>query len=131
MGTRTTRSIGSRRREPPRSVNRICPFASCRKVRKTPKRNHFRMGIKVQSRVGDVPIGHKMQNLEIKARYADHRRAARLAIEQVDAVYSGQLVQTDIYFHVATGRLKMRHERLHSLLSSSWDEERFELIHYH
>ena len=72
-----------------------------------------------------------MQNLEIKTRYPNHRRAARLAIDQVDAVYSGQLVQTDTYYHVAAGRLKMRHERLHSLLSSSWDEERFELIHYH
>src|SRR5205814_9381619 len=32
--------------------------------------------------------------------------------------------QTDTYFHVAAGRLKMRHERLRS-------EERFDLIHYH
>src|SRR5207302_8978785 len=72
-----------------------------------------------------------MQNLEIKARYPNHRRAARLAIEQVDAVYSGQLLQTDTYFHVATGRLKLRHERLHSALSSDSDDERFELIHYH
>ena len=63
-----------------------------------------------------------MQNLEIKARYADHDRGARLARE-LGADLHGHLTQTDTYFNIRPGRLKLRHTR-------SGPVERYELIHY-
>ena len=63
-----------------------------------------------------------MQNLEIKCRYADHDRAARLA-RDLGADLHGRLAQTDTYFHIRPGRLKLRHTR-------SGPIERYELIHY-
>jgi adenylate cyclase class IV len=63
-----------------------------------------------------------MQNLEIKARYADHDRGARLARE-AGADLHGQLAQTDTYFNIRPGRLKLRHTRVGPV-------ERYELIHY-
>ena len=63
-----------------------------------------------------------MQNLEIKARYADHERGARLARE-LGADLHGRLTQTDTYFNIRPGRLKLRHTRVGPV-------ERYELIHY-
>ena len=63
-----------------------------------------------------------MQNLEIKARYADHDRGARLARE-AGADLHGRLTQTDTYFNIRPGRLKLRHTRVGPV-------ERYELIHY-
>ncbi|HLN26467.1 MAG TPA: CYTH domain-containing protein [Gemmataceae bacterium] len=54
-----------------------------------------------------------MQNLEIKCGYADHRLAARLSVEEVHAEYRGRLVQTDTYFDIYPGRLKLRQNVLH------------------
>jgi adenylate cyclase class IV len=63
-----------------------------------------------------------VQNLEIKARYPDHERGARLAREQ-GADLHGRLAQTDTYFNIRPGRLKLRHTRVGPV-------ERYELIHY-
>jgi adenylate cyclase class IV len=63
-----------------------------------------------------------MQNLEIKCRYADHDRAARLA-RGLGADLHGRLAQTDSYFNIRPGRLKLRHTRAGPV-------ERYELIHY-
>jgi adenylate cyclase class 2 len=63
-----------------------------------------------------------MQNLEIKARFADHDRGARLARE-LGADLHGHLTQTDTYFRIRPARLKLRHMR-------SGPVERYELIHY-
>ncbi|HKI35466.1 MAG TPA: class IV adenylate cyclase [Gemmataceae bacterium] len=63
-----------------------------------------------------------MQNLEIKCRYADHDRGARLA-RDLGADLHGRLAQTDTYFNIRPGRLKLRHTR-------SGPVERCELIYY-
>ena len=63
-----------------------------------------------------------MQNLEIKCRYADHDRGARLA-RDLGADLHGRLAQTDTYFRIRPGRLKLRHTRCGPV-------ERYELIHY-
>jgi adenylate cyclase class IV len=63
-----------------------------------------------------------MQNVEIKCRYPDHERGARLA-RDLGADLQGQLTQTDTYFNIQPGRLKLRHTR-------SGPVERYELIHY-
>ena len=63
-----------------------------------------------------------MQNLEIKARYPDHERGARLA-RDLGADLQGHLSQTDTYFNIQPGRLKLRHTRCGPV-------ERYELIHY-
>ena len=63
-----------------------------------------------------------MQNLEIKCRYPDHDRGARLA-RDLGADLHGRLAQTDTYFRIRPGRLKLRHTR-------SGPVERYELIHY-
>lgn len=63
-----------------------------------------------------------MQNLEIKCRYLDHDRAARLAGD-LGAEPHGRLVQTDTYFNIRPGRLKLRHTRC-------GPAERYELIYY-
>lgn len=71
-----------------------------------------------------------MQNLEIKCSYPDQRRAERLTTEQLGATYQGRLLQTDTYFNVQPGRLKLRHEQV--LLPHRKDDSpsRFTLIHY-
>ena len=63
-----------------------------------------------------------MQNVEIKCRYPDHDRGARLA-RDLGADPHGHLSQTDTYFNIHPGRLKLRHTR-------SGPVERYELIHY-
>ncbi len=63
-----------------------------------------------------------MQNLEIKAHFADPERGARLA-RDLGADLHGRLAQTDTYFHLRPGRLKLRHTRVGPV-------ERYELIHY-
>jgi len=52
-----------------------------------------------------------MQNLEIKARCPNHRRAERLVREHCRVESCGRLVQTDTYFQVPQGRLKLRQIR--------------------
>jgi adenylate cyclase class IV len=63
-----------------------------------------------------------MQNVEIKCRYPDYERGARLA-RDLGADLHGRLAQTDTYFRIRPGRLKLRHTR-------SGPVERYELIHY-
>jgi adenylate cyclase class IV len=63
-----------------------------------------------------------MQNLELKCRFADHDRGVRLA-RDLGADLHGRLLQTDTYFNVRPGRLKLRHTR-------SGPVERYELIFY-
>src|SRR5262245_725122 len=63
-----------------------------------------------------------MQNVEIKCRYPDHDRGARLA-RGLGADLPGRLSQTDTYFNLHPGRLKLRHTRAGPV-------ERYELIHY-
>ena len=64
-----------------------------------------------------------MQNLELKCRYPDLDRAAHLALG-LGATLHGRLSQTDTYFRISPGRLKLRHIR-------SDAAECYELIHYH
>lgn len=71
-----------------------------------------------------------MRNLEIKCSYPDQRRAARLAREQLGAAYLGRLVQTDTYFPIRPGRLKLRHEQQAAPHRNATPESRFTLIHY-
>jgi predicted adenylyl cyclase CyaB len=49
-----------------------------------------------------------MRNLEIKCSYPDQECAERVAVGQVHARRAGQLVQTDTYFRIHPGRLKLR-----------------------
>ncbi|MFN8547627.1 MAG: class IV adenylate cyclase [Candidatus Eisenbacteria bacterium] len=48
-----------------------------------------------------------MQNLEVKARLRD-LAAARSTAQALGAEHRGELRQTDTYFHVPSGRLKLR-----------------------
>ena len=48
-----------------------------------------------------------MQNVEIKARCADLASAKKIALG-LGAQFAGELQQTDTYFNVARGRLKLR-----------------------
>ena len=50
---------------------------------------------------------HPRRNIELKARYADLDRARAVA-RQLGATSQGILRQTDTYFKVANGRLKLR-----------------------
>jgi predicted adenylyl cyclase CyaB len=52
----------------------------------------------------DLP---RRRNLEVKARYPE-LDAARAVCQQVGARPEGVQVQTDVYFHVPRGRLKLR-----------------------
>jgi len=63
------------------------------------------------------------RNIELKARCADLARAAKAA-ESLGAVAQGVLVQTDTYFRVPHGRLKLRE------ISGGEGGERAELIRY-
>jgi adenylate cyclase class IV len=63
-----------------------------------------------------------LQNVEIKARFDDHERGARLA-RDLGADLHGRLAQADTYFNIRPGRLKLRHTRAGPV-------ERYELIHY-
>jgi adenylate cyclase, class 2 len=47
------------------------------------------------------------RNIELKARYADLDRAEQIALG-LGARPAGTLIQTDTYFHVPQGRLKLR-----------------------
>jgi predicted adenylyl cyclase CyaB len=64
-----------------------------------------------------------MQNLEIKCAYPNLRLAERLAVE-LPASYFGRLIQTDTYFQVKPGRLKLRH------ICRPPIDENYELIAY-
>ncbi len=48
-----------------------------------------------------------MENIEIKACYPDLPKAHSIA-EKIGATFEGVLLQTDTYFNVANGRLKLR-----------------------
>jgi adenylate cyclase class IV len=63
-----------------------------------------------------------MQNVELKCRFPDQRHAARLA-RDVGADLSARLAQTDTYFRISPGRLKLRHTRCGG-------GQNYELIHY-
>lgn len=60
-----------------------------------------------------------MKNLEVKCRYPDHRRAARLAHEQLDARLFCRIQQTDTYLAAPHGRLKLCHDRCGA--GESWE----------
>jgi adenylate cyclase class IV len=60
------------------------------------------------------------QNLEIKCQYPSLSKAVRIA-HAIGASAKGTLSQTDTYFNVRSGRLKLR----------EIDAEKFELIYYH
>lgn len=49
-----------------------------------------------------------MQNIEIKARYEDFTHARR-CVAELGGKFAEILEQTDVYFHVPEGRLKLRH----------------------
>lgn len=51
-----------------------------------------------------------MKNIEIKARYNDFAHARR-CVAQLGGAFSERLEQTDVYFRVPNGRLKLRHIR--------------------
>ncbi len=48
-----------------------------------------------------------MRNIELKARLRDPSRAVRIC-EEIGAAYQGDIRQTDTYFRVLEGRLKLR-----------------------
>jgi predicted adenylyl cyclase CyaB len=50
-----------------------------------------------------------MRNLELKARFADLARGEQIA-QALGAACGGDLYQLDTYFHVASGRLKLRED---------------------
>lgn len=50
-----------------------------------------------------------MRNIELKARLADRTRAEAVCRE-LGAAYQGELDQTDTYFRVVEGRLKLREQ---------------------
>jgi adenylate cyclase class IV len=52
-----------------------------------------------------------VRNLEIKCYYPDLKQAERIALDGVRANYAGCLKQTDVYFNIDHGRLKLRHNR--------------------
>jgi predicted adenylyl cyclase CyaB len=60
------------------------------------------------------------KNLEIKSKYASASKAMAIA-RKIGASSQGTLSQTDTYFKVKSGRLKLR----------EIDGRRFELIYYH
>jgi adenylate cyclase, class 2 len=60
-----------------------------------------------------------MKNLEIKAKCKDFN-CSKQAIKNIGAIYNGVLNQTDIYFQVKQGRLKMR------IINNN----RYEIIYY-
>jgi adenylate cyclase class IV len=70
-----------------------------------------------------------MQNLELKCRSGDLAEAARLACN-LGARLDGEFSQTDTYFAIRTGRLKLRHTIpvADASVTPAW--ERYELIFY-
>jgi predicted adenylyl cyclase CyaB len=48
-----------------------------------------------------------LKNLELKAKYEDHR-AAKKILKELNASYRGVLIQRDVYFNIPKGRLKLR-----------------------
>jgi adenylate cyclase class IV len=71
-----------------------------------------------------------MQNLEIKCIYPAHRLAERLAVGEVGALNFGRLKQTDTYFHVSRGRLKLRHSLHYAPQRDARPAGCYELISY-
>jgi predicted adenylyl cyclase CyaB len=71
-----------------------------------------------------------MRNLEIKSRYPDHRRADLVARNDLHADFFGTLTQTDTYFDVPCGRLKLRHNRHQPAEPDKPVTDSFELIAY-
>jgi predicted adenylyl cyclase CyaB len=65
-----------------------------------------------------------MENLEIKCHYSDTRFAEHVAREQLGADRIQRLVQTDSYFRVPRGRLKLRR------IKEAGTPEHHELISY-
>lgn len=55
---------------------------------------------------GETPA---RENVELKARVADHERSERVC-EEIGAESRGVLLQRDTYFEAANGRLKLREE---------------------
>jgi predicted adenylyl cyclase CyaB len=68
-----------------------------------------------------------MENLEIKCHYPEHRRALTVARAQWPRTRVEQLRQTDTYFNVSRGRLKLRCIQEAGLPA----EGHYELIFYH
>jgi predicted adenylyl cyclase CyaB len=85
---------------------------------------------RARTRTAIVTTMAPRQNLEIKCIYPDHRWAGIVALEQLEAVYHGRLIQTDTYFHIRPGRLKLRSERHEFADRKSAPIARCELIHY-
>jgi adenylate cyclase class IV len=54
-----------------------------------------------------------VRNFEIKCRYPRQREAERISINEIGAAFSGRLEQTDVYFNVPSGRLKLRYNRFY------------------
>ena len=50
-----------------------------------------------------------MQNLELKAKYPDLKKAKSTA-EEIGAIFTWTQKQTDTYFNVASGKLKLRQD---------------------
>jgi predicted adenylyl cyclase CyaB len=71
-----------------------------------------------------------MQNLEIKCSYPDHRGAERLVRDHLQADFSATLIQTDTYFNIHPGRLKLRRIQQRSSVKEGREEECYELISY-
>jgi predicted adenylyl cyclase CyaB len=71
-----------------------------------------------------------VQNLEIKCSYADHRGAERCARDQLRAIFFGKLVQTDTYFNIHPGRLKLRKNQRTNSSQKGPGEAVYELIAY-
>jgi adenylate cyclase class IV len=78
--------------------------------------------------IGPADASGLSQNLELKARCPDLARVRRAAIER-GAVVRGILHQTDTYFRVANGRLKVREIR-EELRGAGSGADRVELIWY-
>jgi predicted adenylyl cyclase CyaB len=66
-----------------------------------------------------------VRNLELKCRYPDLQRAKRIAIDREDAEFAGIIKQTDVYFNLPNGRLKLRYNRR----SGAQDERAFTAVH--
>lgn len=82
-----------------------------------------------------MPVSQPGRNLELKARDPDPARSA-VACAELGAREEGVLEQTDTYFEVAAGRLKLREEagRGAELIAyqrpdeSQWRESRYRIV---
>jgi adenylate cyclase class IV len=66
-----------------------------------------------------------LRNLELKCRYPSLKKAESIALRELSARFACRITQTDTYFFVSAGRLKLRHNVCHS------GPESYELIFYH